>query len=81
MNTDFSSSGTINIPLDRLREEILHNAPDKELPLLLHCLSRTRSGVGKSSLRGMGYRHVFNLGSYGRAERILGRQSAVGRKP
>jgi phage shock protein E len=65
--------GAINIPLDRLRDEIARIAPDKEQPLLLHCLSGTRSGLGKTSLSKMGYRNAFNLGSYGRAERILGR--------
>jgi rhodanese-related sulfurtransferase len=41
-------------------------------PLLLHCLSGARSGIGKGMLKRMGYRQVFNLGSYGRATRILG---------
>src|ERR1035441_3226571 len=61
-----------NIPLDRLREEIARLAPNVEQPLLLHCLSGTRSGMGKAQLKKMGYRNVFNLGSYGRAEKILG---------
>jgi phage shock protein E len=63
--------GAINIPLGQLREEIVRRAPDKEQPLLLHCLSGGRSGLGKGMLRRMGYRNVFNLGSYGRAEKIL----------
>ena len=63
--------GTINIPLDRLGDEIARVAPNKEQPLLLHCLSGTRSGTGEATLRKMGYRNVFNLGSYGRAEKIL----------
>ncbi len=63
--------GTINIPLDRLGDEIARVAPNKEQPLLLHCLSGTRSGAGEGTLRKMGYRNVFNLGSYGRAEKIL----------
>ena|ERR1035438_8588739 len=63
--------GAVNVPLDRLREEIVRRAPNREQPLLLHCLSGTRSGMGKALLRKMGYRSVFNLGSYGRAERIL----------
>ena len=61
----------INIPLDRLRDEIAQVAPDKEQPLLLHCRSGTRSGMGEATLKKMGYRNVFNLGSYGRAEKIL----------
>ncbi len=61
----------INIPLDRLSEEILRRAPDKEQPILLHCLSGGRSGIAKGILKRMGYRRALNLGSYGRAERIL----------
>ena len=62
----------INIPLGRLGEEIAQRAPNKEQPLLLHCLSGGRSGMGASRLKRLGYHHVFNLGSYGRAESILG---------
>jgi phage shock protein E len=69
-----------NIPLDRLREEIARLAPNVEQPLLLHCLSGTRSGMGKAQLKKMGYRNVFNLGSYGRAERILEAQGGNGTK-
>ena len=70
--------GAINIPLGRLREGIAHRAPDKEQPLLLHCLSGGRSGMGRRMLKQAGYRHVFNLGSYGRAEKILAAQSGKG---
>ena len=62
----------INIPLGQLREEIARRAPDKAQPLLLHCLSGVRSGMGKSVLQKLGYHSVFNLGSYRRAEKILG---------
>ena len=63
--------GAINIPLDRLGAEIARRAPNKAQPLLLHCLSGARSGMGKNALRRLGYQHVLNLGSYGRAARIL----------
>ena len=72
--------GVVNIPLDRLRDEITRVAPSKEQPLLLHCLSGGRSGMGAAMLKKMGYRNVFNLGSYGRAEKILGAQSRIGTK-
>lgn len=62
----------INIPLNRLGDEIARHAPDKARSLLLHCLSGTRSGMGTSTLREMGYQNVFNLGSYDRAQKILG---------
>ena len=63
--------GVVNIPLDRLRDEIARFAPNKDQPLLLHCLSGGRSGKGTAMLKEMGYRNVFNLGSYERAEKIL----------
>ena len=61
----------INLPLDRIGAEIGPRAPDKEQGILLHCLSGTRSGMAQAQLKRMGYHHVFNLGSYGRAEKIL----------
>ena len=64
--------GVINIPLDRLSEEISRYATNKDQPILLHCLSGTRSGMGASKLKRMGYSNVSNLGSYGRAEKIIG---------
>jgi phage shock protein E len=64
----------LNLPLGQLREGILRHAPDKGQPLLLHCLSGTRSGIAKAQLKRMGYRNVFNLGSYGRAEKTVGAQ-------
>jgi len=72
--------GAVNVPLDQLRDASGWLAPNKEQPLLLHSQSGVRSGMGKAMLRRMGYPNVFNLGSCGRAERILGSQIAVGRK-
>jgi phage shock protein E len=62
----------INIPLGRLADEIARYATNKEQPLLLHCLSGARSGIGASTLKKMGYLNVSNLGSYGRAEKLVG---------
>lgn len=63
---------TVNIPLDELKQRIVREAPNKEAVLLLHCLSGGRSGAGTQMLRDMGYKNVFNLGSFARAEKILG---------
>jgi len=63
--------GAINIELGRLTAEITRVAPDKERVLLVHCLSGGRSGLARQQLRGMGYKNVYNLGSYGRAEKIV----------
>ena len=63
--------GAVNVPLDQLTDQIARHAPGKDQPLLLHCLSGGRSAVAQTRLKRMGYQHVFNLGSYGRAERIV----------
>jgi phage shock protein E len=62
--------GAINVPLGELSAEAPRRFPDKNRVLLLHCLSGTRSGIARGQLRKIGYSSVYNLGSYGRAERI-----------
>ena len=54
----------INIPLGELKQRIGNVAPAKDRPVLLHCLSGGRSGIG---CRGP----VYNLGSYARAAKIV----------
>jgi rhodanese-related sulfurtransferase len=62
----------VNIPLGELRESLPRRVKDKSQVLLLHCLSGGRSGIAKQQIKGMGYQNVFNLGSYGRAQQIVG---------
>jgi phage shock protein E len=72
--TEFASGhlpGAINIELGNLTDEIGRRVSNKDQPLLLHCLSGGRSGVAQHQLKRMGYTNVHNLGSYGRAERIV----------
>lgn len=64
----------INIPLHELAQQIGRHAPNKDGVLLLHCLSGGRSGVGVRVLKRAGYTRVFNLGSFSRAERIVGHE-------
>lgn len=61
----------VNVPLGELKETFPCRVPDKNQVLLLHCLSGTRSGMAKRVLKSMGYQNVFNLGSYGRAQKIV----------
>jgi phage shock protein E len=61
----------VNIPLAVLRESLPRRVKDKSQVLLLHCLSGGRSGIAKQQIRGMDYRNVSNLGSYGRAQQIV----------
>jgi rhodanese-related sulfurtransferase len=73
---EFSSghlAKAINIPLDEIETDLPRHVKDKSQVLLLHCASGMRSGMAKSKLTGMGYTNAFNLGSYGRAEEIIGK--------
>jgi phage shock protein E len=62
----------VNIPLDEIGKAIPQRVKDKNQALLLHCASGMRSGVARGKLKSMGYANAFNLGSYGRAEKIVG---------
>jgi rhodanese-related sulfurtransferase len=44
---------------------------DKNKVLLLHCSTGVRSGLAKKRLEELGYKNVFNVGSYERASNIL----------
>ncbi|MCX8156771.1 MAG: rhodanese-like domain-containing protein [Verrucomicrobiae bacterium] len=63
--------GAVNVPLHELEERIARVAPDKNQPLLLHCLSGGRSGIAARKLRQMGYQQVFNLGGFSRAAKVV----------
>ena len=61
----------INLPVEGIETALPRRVKDKNQVLLLHCQSGMRSGVAKTKLAGLGYANVFNLGSYGRAARIV----------
>jgi len=72
---EFSSghlAKAINIPLDEIETALPKRVKDRNQVLLLHCASVMRSGMAKGKLKSMGYSNAFNLGSYGRAEEIIG---------
>ena len=64
-------TNAMNIPLDEITAAVPQRWPDKSQVLLLHCQSGMRSGMAKNKLNAMGYTNAFNLGSYGRAEKIV----------
>ena len=71
---EYSSSHlerAVNIPLSDLEDKINVTAPDRGKVILLYCRSGIRSFSGKKVLQKMGYNHAYNLGSFGRARRIL----------
>lgn len=65
--------GAINIPVDRVDNLAPHRLKDRNQVLLLHCESGMRSAAARRKLARLGFTRAYNLGSYGRAARILGR--------
>jgi phage shock protein E len=60
-----------NMPLDRIDVLAPGTVRDKNKVLLLHCTTGIRSNLARKRLLDLGYKNVFNLGSYDRAERIV----------
>ena len=63
-----------NMPLDRVEMMISSTVKDKNKVLLLHCSTGVRSNMAKKKLEALGYKNVFNLGSYERAGKIVTRR-------
>ena len=59
----------VNVPLGEVNR-LPQIVKDKNQVLLLHCLSGTRSCMAVGKIKAMGYSHVFNMGSLGRAKMI-----------
>ncbi|HEY2470880.1 MAG TPA: rhodanese-like domain-containing protein [Terracidiphilus sp.] len=60
-----------NMPLDRIEMTAASTVRDKNKVLLLHCSTGVRSNLAKKKLEALGYKNVFNLGSYERAGKIV----------
>jgi rhodanese-related sulfurtransferase len=74
---EFSASHlprAINIPLSEVMELTPRRVKNKDQVLLVYCQSGARGSSAKKILAGMGYTHTFNLGSYQRATRIVGKR-------
>lgn len=70
---EFSSEhvgGAVNVPLDSLEAGISSVAPDKNHPVLVHCLSGTRSAIAVRTLRKLGYTRIHDLGSIRRVRAL-----------
>ena len=66
--SEFSSGhlpGAINVPVSELQGQ-LKRLGEKDKAIVLYCASGTRSMVARTTLKGMGFTKVFNLGSMSR---------------
>jgi len=64
-------SGATNLPLSDIANGIESIQSDRDRPVLMYCLSGTRSQAAVGILRKKGYQNVHNLGSIGRARKVL----------
>lgn len=65
--------GALNLPLDRLAQDIARTVPDRATALLLYCQSGGRSSMACQVLQQMGYTQVRNGGGVGVLSLQLGR--------
>ena len=63
----------VNLPLEQIQRRIESIESDHSRPILVHCLSGTRSAMACRILRGLGYSEVHNLGSLSRARSLVPR--------
>ena len=52
----------VNIPLNKIEEDIKYFAPDKEQTIVVYCSSGKRAAVAAKELKNMGYKNVINAG-------------------
>lgn len=62
----------VNLPANEIETSWNRRISDKNQVLLLHCQSGVRSSAAKKKLIALGCPNAFNMGSYGRAARIVG---------
>jgi phage shock protein E len=64
-------SQAFNMPVDDIEGGFGERFKDKNRVILIHCKTGLRSKKAKEKLTRMGYKNVFDLGSYERAFRIV----------
>lgn len=64
--------GAVNIPYDQIAAKIGNVETDKDRPIIVYCLSGSRSAVAKKSLERAGYTQVVNGGSFSKVRKLLG---------
>ena len=64
--------GAVNIPHDRIAEEIAAAVPDKSVQVILYCRSGRRADTALKTMQAMGYGNVSNFGGLEDAQERLG---------
>lgn len=68
-------SQAYNMPLGNVESLMMAKFKDHEKPILVHCQSGIRSKRAKDKLERAGYKHVYDMGSYERAFKIVSGRS------
>lgn len=55
--------GSVNIPVDRVPEEVENVIPDKSKIIYVYCLSGSRSATAVEAMLNLGYKNVFSMTS------------------
>lgn len=53
--------GAINVPVDKIAEQIESVIPDKSATIYVYCLSASRSPYAVEQMEQLGYQHVYNV--------------------
>lgn len=56
-------SGSINIPVDEIENQVNRRVPDKKQKIFVYCLSGSRSVFAVNSMITQGYTNVFDITS------------------
>jgi phage shock protein E len=57
-------NNAVNIPFNKIKEDIKNYAPDKEQTIMVYCQSGKRSDIAVKELKGLGYKNVINAGKF-----------------
>ncbi len=64
-------SQSFNMPAEEVDHLLPNKVKDKERIILVHCQSGMRSKKAKEALEKIGYKNVYDMGSYERAFKIV----------
>ena len=65
----------VNIPLNKIKEDIKYFAPDKKRTVIVYCLSGKRAEIAAKELKDLGYNNVINAGKYMELKKIEEKRS------
>ena len=53
--------GSINIPVEDIKEKVVKKIPDKNKTIIVYCLKGIRSEAAVDMLKRLGYNNIYNI--------------------